>query len=258
MSNTSLDTPQFDIFRDCLSAAIVERVTRPAAKAKKRARKGKHDQVDAAPVSADTGTANDAEDLAEFIDYIAGETFESLPDELKTLTHIAWAAPGDIQTRYALPLTGSDAAAILHSLDPSIPESLITYGIIDGERQGAPELLAPVLNDFIGAATAPPPPPRATKGAAEGCELCGRDWIPLTYHHLIPRFVHEKAVRRGWHRPEDLENVAWLCRLCHSSVHRFASHEDLARHYYTVELLLAEDEVVKFARYASKVRWKGR
>jgi hypothetical protein len=268
MTEPFLDTHQFDIFRDCLSAAIVERATRSSSKSKKRPRKGvkasggkRDDQVTAHTASepiADSEPAVTAEDLADFAEYIAIGTFESMSDELQALDHLTWSASEDLQTRYALPLTGSDAASILQSLDPSIPESLVTYGLIDGVTQGAPELLAPVLTEYVTAATAPPPPPKSTRADVEGCELCGRDWIPLTYHHLIPRFVHEKAVKRGWHRPEDLNNVAWLCRLCHSFVHRFASHEDLARHYYTVELLLKEEEVVRFAKYASRVRWKGR
>ena len=245
-----------------LSVAIVQRITKASAKTKKRARKGKpkkdepiHTVVNPAH---EAEAANEAEDLADFTEYIATGIFESMPDDLRTLTHQAWVASEDMQTRYALPLTGSDVASFLSNLDPSVPESLTTYGIIDGVTQGAPELLAPVMTEFVTTATAPPPPPKATKSAAAGCELCGRDWIPLTYHHLIPRFVHEKAVKRGWHRPEDLDNVAWLCRLCHSFVHRFASHEELARHYYTIEMLLEEEEVVRFAQYASRVRWKGR
>lgn len=250
------DTPQFDTFRDCLSAAIVERTTKPPVKAKKRTKKGQKQEPTVN--SPDDEATNSAEDLADFSDYIASEAFESFPNDLKTLNHVEWTASKDLQARYALPLTGLDVASILPGLSPSVPESLITYGIIDGVKQGAPELLAPVLNEYIAAVTAAPPPPRTTRDDAEGCELCGRDWIPLTYHHLIPRFVHEKAIKRGWHKPEDLENVAWLCRLCHSFVHRFASHEELARRYYAVEMLLEEDEVVKFAKYASRVRWKGR
>ncbi|KAI1463581.1 uncharacterized protein F4812DRAFT_446593 [Daldinia caldariorum] len=42
--------------------------------------------------------------------------------------------------------------------------------------------------------------------AAEGCEVCGRDWVPLSYHDLVPRFAHGKAAKRGWHRAENLGN----------------------------------------------------
>ncbi|KAM0322449.1 hypothetical protein ACHAQA_009516 [Verticillium albo-atrum] len=251
-------TPQFETFRDCLSAALVEHMTKSSAKAKRRTKKHRQTPSQSKSPAQPSEPTNDAEDLADFTDYIATQAFESVPVDLQALTHAAWTADPDLQARYALPLTGADVAAILPNLDPDVAESLTIYGIIDGLSRGVPELLAPVLTEYVGALTAPPPPPRATRNQADGCELCGRDWIPLTYHHLIPRFVHKKAVRRGWHPPEDLDNVAWLCRLCHSFVHRFAGHEELARHYYTVELLLAEDDVSKFAKYASRVRWKGR
>ena len=106
--------------------------------------------------------------------------------------------------------------------------------------------------------TNPPPPPSSTRGQITACELCARDWINLSYHHLIPRFVHDKAVKRGWHRKEDLQNVAWLCGACHRFVHSFAKHEVLAREYYTVELLMGAEEVRRFAGWVGGVRWKKR
>ncbi|KAK2015428.1 hypothetical protein LZ32DRAFT_526755 [Colletotrichum eremochloae] len=200
----------------------------------------------------------DADEMMDFSYYLASEAFEAFPPDLRTLNHAAYAADPSLRSRYAPPLTGSDVADILPTLSPDVADSLAAYGIVDPDRQGAHEFLAPVLGEYVTALTAPPPPPRSTRDQADGCELCGRDWIGLTYHHLIPRMVHDKAVKRGWHREDELNNVAWLCRLCHSFVHRFAGHEDLARHYHTVELLLAQEEVVRFAQYASRVRWKGR
>ncbi|KAF6815603.1 YisB protein [Colletotrichum sojae] len=254
------EAPQFETFRDCLSAVIVERITKPPSKPKKRSKKTKiasaksHDENE----KTDDTAAADADDMIEFSSYLASEAFESFPEDLRTLTHAAYAADPDLPSRFSLPLTGSDVADLLPTLSPSVSDSLEAYGIIDPEKQGAHEFLAPVLSEYIAALTAPPPPPRSTRADAEGCELCGRDWIGLTYHHLIPRMVHEKVVKRGWHREDELGNVAWLCRLCHSFVHRFAGHEELARYYYTVELLLEQEEVVRFAQYASRVRWKGR
>ena len=78
-----------------------------------------------------------------------------------------------------------------------------------------PSFLTPVLQDYATAAAAAPPP-LLTGQRASACEICDRDWIPLTYHHLIPKEVHAKAVKRGWHERWRLESVAWLCRACHS------------------------------------------
>ena len=249
----------YELFRDSLSAVLIEKLSRPSGKPRRRQRKasektGGDNAEDPAPTSND---ADAAEDLAEFIDYIASETFTSLPSDLQSLTHYTWDSAPSLRERYAGPFTGADVPDLLPSLDPSIADSLSAYGIATA-AQGVPELLAPVVGAYVSAATTPPPPPITTKAAFDACELCGRDWINLTYHHLIPRFVHAKVVKRGWHRPDELQNVAWLCGACHRAVHRFASHEDLARHYYTVELLKQQDEIVRFAEWVGKLRWKGK
>jgi ribosomal silencing factor RsfS len=97
-----------------------------------------------------------------------------------------------------------------------------------------------------------------TRDTVSACEICSRDWIDLTFHHLIPRFVHVKAVKRGWHTEDQLQSGAWLCRACHSFVHHVATHEELARAYYTVEKLLEREDVRKFGAWVGKVRWKTR
>lgn len=259
-----LDT-QFETFRDCLSDVLIGRMTQPSPKSKSKRRRTKKDSrfgtlPDPAPKQENDDDGSAAEDLAEFIDYIATQAFESLPEDLRSLTRPAWTASPHLQSRYALPITSSDTSAlILPTLDPAIASSLAAYGVVDNDDADAvATLLAPVLTAYVTTLTATPPPPRQgrTQAEEEGCELCGRDWVPLTYHHLIPRFVHDKVLKRGWHPAEALQNVAWLCRLCHCFVHRFASHEDLARYYFTVDRLLAEEEVARFARYASRVRWK--
>ncbi|KAK1982219.1 YisB protein [Colletotrichum cereale] len=268
MRGSDEDTAQFETFRDCLSAAVVERIAKPTPKPKRRSKKANPtsraagpENGAAAPPAAAASTGDgpvDAGDMMDFTSYLASEAFDAFPPDLRTLTHAACAADPSLRSRYALPLTGADVAAILPTLSPDVADSLAAYGIVDPDRQGAHEFLAPVLGEYVAALTAAPPPPRSTRDQADGCELCGRDWIALTYHHLVPRAVHDKAVKRGWRRDDELDSVAWLCRLCHSFVHRFAGHEDLARRYHTVELLLAQDEVVRFAQYASRVRWKGR
>lgn len=64
-----------------------------------------------------------------------------------------------------------------------------------------------------------------------------------------------------------MNSVAWLCRACHSFVHRLASNERLARYYYTVDLIREggvdqdEDkaqEVEGWVKWVGGVRWKSR
>ncbi|EJT68659.1 hypothetical protein GGTG_13775 [Gaeumannomyces tritici R3-111a-1] len=302
-------TANLELFRDCLSAVLVKRLSpSPSKKPRRKSRPrrcGPHPKSNATgcharspeesvgagsgaplfgrilkpsaaailPVTdgdtrdgdgADAATA--AEELGEFIDYIAASSFAALPEDLRSLSHRGWAEDQALSSRYPLPLTGGSLPNVLPcALDPHVVDSLQAYGVLPSSSlssslspsstSAAEDLLAPVLNDYIEAATAPPPP-RVARGAAEACEMCGRGWINLSYHHLIPRMVHDKAVRRGWHREDELQNVAWLCGACHRAVHRFARHEDLARHYYTVERLLAQDELAAFARWVGRLRWK--
>ena len=258
----------FDIFKDCLSMILIEKIATPQSRTtslktrlvKKSAGVSSRAKVEENNNGEDEASLNNAEDLAEFIDYIAAKTFQYLLDELKTLDYTTYKDGTDLQARYAIPLTGDNVSDILPSLDPSIADSLTAYGITNDSVQGINDLLAPVLTALMTSIATPAPVPSSTKAQAQadGCEICGRDWVPLTYHHLIPRFVHVKAVKRGWHRAEDLQNVAWLCGACHRFVHRFAGHEELARRYYTVELLLAEEKVVRWAEWVGRLRWKGR
>ncbi|RYO99040.1 hypothetical protein DL764_006922 [Monosporascus ibericus] len=250
----------FEIFRDCLSTVLIEKISQPQSQPKRRTKPNTNKKAARAsqPHFDNDTSFNPAEDLADFTDYIASETFQYLPEELRILDYYGYSKDTDLQARYALPLTGDNVADLLPALDPSISDSLTAYGITHDAVQAINEFLAPVLTSLVNAISTPPPVPSSTKAQAEGCEICGRDWIPLSYHHLIPRFVHAKAVKRGWHREEVLQNVAWLCGACHRFVHRFADHEELARHYYTVELLMQEEQVVKWADWVGRLRWKGR
>ncbi|UNI17680.1 hypothetical protein JDV02_004005 [Purpureocillium takamizusanense] len=281
------ESPNYAVFRDCFSTTLLRaqaagqgsgagsrkqrRRARPA-RARKAAPAGRDDVQAARVRSPDPPSRPDAdpdadpqqeaaEELAEFIDYLTSSIFDSLPEDLREADHRSWRESEALQAQFALPLTAESVAAVL-DLAPPIPETLVTYGLVAADAtadsplpSSAEAFLAPVLTAYLGAVTTAPPATQATR--TEACELCGRTWIPLSYHHLIPRFVHEKAIKRGWHRREDLQNVAWLCGACHRFVHHFRGHEDLARDYYTVERLLAEDEVRRFAAWAGRLRWKG-
>ncbi|KAJ0123873.1 proline-specific permease [Diaporthe amygdali] len=263
--NTTIYASNIEQFRDILSNALIEKIQKPergrsGAKHRKRGKptSGSHAES-TSNNSRDTGPGANVEELSEFSEYIASIAFESLPPELQTITHRVWTDNPGLQEEYTLPLTSNDVAEkITPTLDPEVSESLTTYGILTPPSEDVTTFLAPVLTAYLTAVITPPPPASTTKGKVTECEICDRDWVPLTYHHLIPRFVHAKALKRGWHREEDLQNVAWLCRACHSFVHRFAGHEELARDYYTVERLLDQEEIQNFARWVGRVRWKAR
>ena len=261
MNDTSPRDHNHDQFRDILSSALIEKIRKPQkGRGNKQKRRGKPANIETRVHS--NGEADSeavVEELSEFSDYIASIVFESLPPELQTITHRSWAESPRLQEEYTLPLTSNDISEkITATLDPEVSESLTTYGILTPPAEDITTFLAPILTTYLATASATPPAPSSTRSRATECETCGRDWVPLTYHHLVPRFVHAKALKRGWHREEDLQAAAWLCRACHSFVHRFAGHEELAREYYTVERLLAQEEIRSFAAWVGRVRWKAR
>jgi hypothetical protein len=254
----------YEQFREYLAAVLVECMSESSTKAERRkdrsARKKDNGRLPAEKATSANGEDHGEElmeDLAEFIDYMATEIFEALPPEIQALDYVSWADNPKLADALPLPMTADAASGLLSSLDPSLEASLSAYQILDTASSTLIELLVPVLNSYLTEVTTPPPASRPSIRHVDACEICGRDWITLTYHHLIPREVHDKVVKRGWHRKDQLNNVAWLCRPCHNFVHEFASNEDLARHYYTTELLLEQDDVTAFARWAAKLRWKG-
>ncbi|KAG5658904.1 hypothetical protein KAF25_007457 [Fusarium avenaceum] len=261
MSTIDNNPENYALFRDCLSTTLLQ----PAPSAPdppKRRRRRKNSA--APPVAVSTTAPNpakDAEELADFVDYLATEIFENLPGELQGLDYRMWRDDAALQEQYSLPLTKESLSVL--NLPPSVVETLATYNLISTDPDTESHLpsssevfLLPIITSYITPLIEPPPATRATR--ADACELCARSWVPLSYHHLIPRFVHEKAVKRGWHRKEDLQNVAWLCGACHRFVHNFKTHEELARDYYTVDLLLEEEDVQRWAAWVGKLRWKGR
>lgn len=95
-------------------------------------------------------------------------------------------------------------------------------------------------------------------GLPSECELCEREGIPLTIHHLFPRSEHTHLLKR---RPDDftrhaliVTHRAYICRPCHSAVHRIFSNRELADEWFTMERLRESEAVQKWVGYAGKQR----
>ncbi|KAN0101833.1 hypothetical protein V8E51_012343 [Hyaloscypha variabilis] len=247
----------FQIFRDCLSTPLIEKSPEQPAKKTRKARENSRRKRAIKPVIHETEEANDAEELAEFIDYLALQIFSSLPTSLRELTYSAWLNNPSLQALYNDPLSPPRVTSILDPLPPTITDSLITYTLL-APNQTTNEFLSPILNSYLSTLLTPPPKPHEQRPFVTECEICQRSWIPLTFHHLIPKGVHAKVLKRGWHTEDQLNNVAWLCRACHSFVHRVASLDELAKEYYTVEKLVEREDVRRFGEWVGKVRWKAR
>ena len=162
--------------------------------------------------------------------------------------------------KYGLPLGTTLLEHLTELVPPSAVDSLSSYGLVAIDLSNLDRFLEPILESYITAAIAPPPEytPAIAATRPSECEICEREHLPLTYHHLIPRQMHAKAIKRGWHRDWELNKVAWLCRACHSYVHKIATNEELARELYSIEMLMERADVQKWAAWVGKVRWKAR
>ncbi|KAL4880035.1 hypothetical protein BJY04DRAFT_85432 [Aspergillus karnatakaensis] len=259
MASQDSSESNYDIFRECVSSIIVARsnqhkpskTKRKAYKAK-AARKKDTFKPTNEPAKTDAIEEGSPEELAEFIDFIASEIFTSLPEPLQTLTYSATQHNPALTGTYSIPLTPQTLESLSNPLPSTITDTLATYT----PTLEPAALLNKALTEYIPAVTRPPPVWASTRASA--CEICERDWIPLSYHHLIPRGVHEKVMKKGWHDEWMLNSVAWLCRACHSFVHRMAGNEELAREWFTVERILEREDVQDWARWVGRVRWKAR
>ncbi|KAA8644761.1 hypothetical protein EYZ11_002181 [Aspergillus tanneri] len=250
----------YSIFRECLSSAIVEKsnVHRPTKTPKRKAHKSvgrrnvKEDdlelsqQISTIPLPVRT----DPEELADFTDFLASEIFTSLPRDLQTISYSLVQHTPTLSDRYT---SSVPTQTLLDTLPVSVADSLSVYGLIP-DVSDVPDFLARVITEYVVGVTKPPPMWATTRSSA--CEICERDWIPLSYHHLIPRGVHAKVLKKGWHDKWMLNSVAWLCRACHSFVHRMASNEELAREWYTVDRIMEREDAQDWAKWVSRVRWK--
>ena len=88
------------------------------------------------------------------------------------------------------------------------------------------------------------------------CEVCERH-TSLTRHHLYPQELHKKVSKKTGISINDLKqlssgHIALICRMCHSTIHRLFSNEELAESMYTVDLLLEDEGFFRYAKWASK------
>jgi 5-methylcytosine-specific restriction endonuclease McrA len=82
------------------------------------------------------------------------------------------------------------------------------------------------------------------------CELCEREGMKLTRHHLIPRTRHStKRNKKLFSRQEVVERIAMLCRPCHRQVHALFTEKQLELEYSSLDRLLAHPEVAKFVAW---------
>src|SRR4051812_45266188 len=85
------------------------------------------------------------------------------------------------------------------------------------------------------------------------CQLCGRNEIEVTRHHLIPRTRHaNKRNQKLFDREDVRTRLADLCRPCHGFIHKVLTEKELEREYNTLEALRSQPEIARFAAWVAR------
>jgi 5-methylcytosine-specific restriction protein A len=83
----------------------------------------------------------------------------------------------------------------------------------------------------------------ARKQVEQVCELCGREVLSLSRHHLVPR---EEGGRYG--------ATAELCQPCHSTLHLTFSNRELALVYNSIPALQQAEALQKYLKWVRTKR----
>lgn len=76
---------------------------------------------------------------------------------------------------------------------------------------------------------------------ATTCELCEREGVETTVHHLLPREMG------GNHGP-----TANLCIPCHKQIHALYTNQELAARLATLQELKEDEQLSKFIKWIRK------
>lgn len=83
------------------------------------------------------------------------------------------------------------------------------------------------------------------------CATCSRH-TALTKHHLIPKKRHKKIKHSS--TSSILDEVIYICRICHDGIHDFYDERTLSKAYNTLEKLCADETLHKHFMWVSKCK----
>ena len=175
---------QFSTFKDCLARRLLSTSNLPT-----------------------DGSEGSDDPLYDFTSYLASEVWPSLPISLREASYESLSSNDVLREMRSDPSSIPLGDAV--PIPTSFFDTLTSYSLF-GDADDCTRFLRNVLSDYLAGTTAPPPVWKQTR--TEECEICERSWVRLTYHHLIPRSVHAKVLKKRWHPESMLNSVAWLCR----------------------------------------------
>jgi hypothetical protein len=82
------------------------------------------------------------------------------------------------------------------------------------------------------------------------CELCGIESNDITFHHLIPRTLHQRYFKKL--SREELNKGIDIDRECHFEIHKFHDNKHLAKELNTLEKLRADPKIRKYVDWKIK------
>ncbi|EPS42377.1 hypothetical protein H072_3600 [Dactylellina haptotyla CBS 200.50] len=227
----------YEMLKDSMSVTLVKAVLN------KELAESKETRLKVSRNGGELDAKEEAEELAEFIEFLATDLFQYLPKDLTDINY-------DMKLADETGRVGSIEMAeeFLDNLPATYVDAIVEAKLL-GDAEDVKRMTTTVLEDYLAATTAPPQ--RWSETRPLECELCNRE-VRLTYHHLIPRSTHARVLKKKIHPEYMLNRVAWLCRLCHSFVHHCEENMELAKNWYTIELLEGRDDVQRWITYISK------
>lgn len=83
------------------------------------------------------------------------------------------------------------------------------------------------------------------------CALCRRQ-CALTYHHLIPRKLHGRTHFQKHYTKEQRQAGIYICRPCHSGVHKLYDEVHLGKNLNTLAALQSDPAIARHAAWVAK------
>lgn len=83
------------------------------------------------------------------------------------------------------------------------------------------------------------------------CECCNRK-CELTFHHLIPRFLHKKKWFKKNYTRDQLNTGIDICRDCHDGIHDIYDEKTLGKEFNTKEKILHDPQLKKHFAWVAK------
>ena len=84
------------------------------------------------------------------------------------------------------------------------------------------------------------------------CELCKREVVFTTKHHLIPRTRHKNKRVKRYTTGEQRSQTVNLCQPCSCQIHTIFSEKELADSYNTLDALMKHPDVSRFLVWLKK------